>query len=245
MSRSITPRSLIVGVFRLLGITAQGEEPTSAELLEAFDRLNELIDAWSTQRLTMRVTGRTAYPLAAGQATYTIGPTGTTPTPDWIGERPTRVEAVAYLLTTSTEPTEIAMSELTEPAWQAIAQKSLSNTQPTLWTYETTMAAGTLTVWPVPSVSGTVVLYTPEALAQFTALTTEVVMPPGYVRALRYNLARELAPEYGLGVSPEIATSAAEALSDLKRLNTPMTDLGMDAGLLPRGTGGYNILTDM
>src|SRR6188474_3689472 len=106
MARTITPRSLIVGVFRLLGITAQGEDPSSAELLEAFDRLNELIDAWSTQRLTMRVTTRATYPIVAGQATYTIGPAGTIPTPDWTGERPTAIEAVAWLLETSTPTTE-------------------------------------------------------------------------------------------------------------------------------------------
>ena len=165
MARTITPRSLIVGVFRLLGITAQGEEPTAAELLEAFDRLNELIDAWSTQRLTMRVTSRHQYALVAGQASYTIGPVGSTPTPDWIGARPTTVDSVALLLSTSTPETEIPMSELTEAAYQAIAQKTLSNSQPTLWYYETTMTPGRFWVWPTPTTSANpLIIYAPEAL---------------------------------------------------------------------------------
>jgi len=246
MARSITPRSLLVGTFRLLGITAQGEDPSSAELMEAFDRLNELIDAWSTQRLTMRVTTRAEYALVAGQASYLIGPLGTLPTPDWVGPRPEFVESVALLLTSSTPETEIPMSELTEAAYQAIAQKDLANSQPTLWRYEPTMPCGTFTVWPIPDTSANpVIVYQPEALQQFVGLTTSYILAPGYTRALRYNLAKELATEYGRQLPPDIASAAADSLSDIKRLNTSMTDLGVDPGLLPvSGRYSYNIQTD-
>lgn len=246
MARSITPRSLITGTFRLLGIVAQGEDPNANELLEAFDRLNELIDAWSTQRLTMRVTTRAEYALVAGQGSYLIGPLGSLPAPDWVGPRPDFVESVALLLTSSTPETEIPMSELTEMAYQAIAQKDLANSQPTLWRYEPTMPCGTFTVWPIPDTAANpIIVYQPEALAQFVGLTTTYVMAPGYVRALRYNLAKELATEYGRQLPPDIASAAAESLSDIKRLNTPVVDLGMDPGLLPvAGRYSYNIQTD-
>jgi hypothetical protein len=246
MARSITPRSLIVGVFRLIGVTAQNEDPTSAELLEAFDRLNELIDAWSTQRLTMRVTTRAEYALVAGQGSYLIGPLGSLPAPDWVGPRPDFVESVALLLTSSTPETEIPMSELTEAAYQAIAQKDLANSQPTLWRYEPTMPCGTFTVWPIPDTSANpLIVYAAEALQQFVGLTTTYILAPGYTRALRYNLAKELATEYGRQLPPDIASAAAESLSDIKRLNTSMVDLGMDSGLLPvSGRYSYNVNTD-
>jgi len=247
MARTITPRSLLVGTFRLLGITAQGEDPTANELLEAFDRLNELIDAWSTQRLTMQVTTRAEYALVAGQAAYTLGPVGTVPTPDWLGARPEFVESMALLLTSSTPTTEIPLSDLTEAAYQAIAQKDLANSQPTLFRFEATMPAATFTLWPVPDTAANpIILYAAEALQQFTGLTTSYILAPGYTRALRYNLARELATEYGRQLPPDIASAAAESLSDIKRLNTPMADLGMDAGLLPvSGRYSYSITTDV
>lgn len=246
MARTITPRSLIVGVFRLLGITAQGEDPNANELMEAFDRLNELIDAWATQRLTMRVTTRSQYALVAGQAAYTLGPTGTVPTPDWIGARPEFVESVALLLTSSTPNTEIPMSELTEAAYQAIAQKDLANNQPTLFRFESTMPAATFTLWPVPDTAANpLIVYASEAMAQFVGLTTTYILAPGYTRALRYNLARELATEYGRQLPPDIASTAAESLSDIKRLNTVMSDLAVDPALLPvAGRYGYNIQSD-
>jgi len=246
MARTITPRSLVVSVFRLLGITAQNEDPTSAELLEAFDRLNELIDAWSTQRLTMRVTTRAEYALVAGQGSYLIGPLGSLPAPDWVGPRPEFVESVALLLTSSTPETEIPLSELTEAAYQAIAQKDLANSQPTLFRYEPTMPCGTFTLWPIPDTSANpVIVYAPQALSQFVGLTTAYIMAPGYTRALRYNLAKELATEYGRQLPPDIASAAADSLSDIKRLNTSMTDLAVDAGLLPvSGRYSYNIASD-
>jgi hypothetical protein len=246
MARTVTARSLIVGTFRLLGITAQGETPNANELLEAFDRLNEMVDGWSTQRLTMRVVTREQYALVSGQASYTIGPAGTTPTPDWIGARPEFVDSVALVLSSSTPEVEIPLGAMTEQAYQALTIKTMENSLPTLWYYDATMPSGTFTVWPVPNTADNpVVVYAPQATAQFPALATEVVLPPGYTDALRYNLAVRLAPEYGRQLSPEIALLAADTLGNIKRLNVGMVDLGFDPGLLPvSGRYGYNILTD-
>jgi hypothetical protein len=246
MARTVTARSLIVGTMRLLGVTAQGEEPSSAEMLEAFDRLNEMVDSWATQRLTMQVVSRSQYDLVAGQATYTIGPTGTVPTPDWIGARPESVDLVTLLLSYATPETELPLGALTEMAYQAIQQKTLENSQPTAVYYEATMPSGTFSFWPVPNTAiNPVIVYAPQALAQFAALTTSYVMAPGYVTALRYNLAKMLAPEYGKALTAEIAMGASDALGDIKRLNVPMMDLGFDPGLLPHtGRYGYNINTD-
>jgi hypothetical protein len=244
MARTVTARSLLVGVFRLLGITAQGEEPSAAELLEGFGRLNELVDAWATQRLTMQVTTRTEYALVSGQASYTIGPAALTP--DWTGARPEFVDAVTLVLASSTPDTEIPLSPLTTAAYQAIAQKAMENALPTAWYYEPTMPVGTFTFWPVPdTAANAVAVYAPQTLAQFATLTTEYVMAPGYTTAIRYNLAKMIAPEYGKALTAEIAVGAVESLGDIKRLNVPMMDLALDPGLLPRtGRYGYNIYTD-
>lgn len=245
MAITTNARALITGVFRLLGITAQGETPTSAEVIEALARLNEMLDGWALQPQTMRTVGRHVFDLVASQSAYTIGVTADTP--DWeLAARPTTIQNVTLLLTNATPDTEIPLSELTEAAYQAIQQKDLENSLPTAWYYEATMPTATLQLWPVPTdASNQIVLYVPEAAAQFANLVTEYTFAPGYVDALRYNLARRLAPEYGVTFRPDLAILADETLGHVKRQNVPLVDLALDPGLLPMcGRYGYNIYTD-
>jgi hypothetical protein len=46
-------------------------------------------------------------------------------------------------------------------------------------------------------------------------------MPPGYLRAFRYNLACEIAPEFGVEPPPTVARIAMTSKRDLKRQNNP------------------------
>lgn len=240
MAVTLTAQTLIKDALLLIQAIAPGEQPTGPELSDALRRLNELIDSWQTQRLTMRVVRREVLDLVADQASYTIGPDG-----DVDVDRPTFLENVRLLLTSSTPSTEIPLGEFTEAAWQAVAQKDLTNPLPTNYYYEATMPTATLTVWPVPTdASNDLVLYWPEVLEQFETLTASVTLAPGYARALRYNLAVELAPEYGKPMSAALVIGAADALGDIKRLNVSMTDLALDPGLISDRRGGYNINTD-
>ena len=82
-----------------------------------------------------------------------------------------------------------------------------------------------------------------EKTAQFPDLVTVVELAPGYARALRTNLAVELAPEFGRPPDPVIHQAAKESLADLKRANFPLVEVGIDPALTGGG-GSYNILTD-
>jgi hypothetical protein len=60
-----------------------------------------------------------------------------------------------------------------------------------------------------------------EELTQPPTLATQMLFPPGYLRAFTYNLAMELAPEFGIEPSQQVKRIAMTAKRDLKRINNP------------------------
>jgi hypothetical protein len=239
MAITTTARQLIRGALLQIGAVAQGEPVDAASEADAFVRLNELVDTWSTQRLTQRYVERVVATMVVGQSTYTVGLTG-----DFNITRPTFVDSCNLSLDTTTPPTEIPLSPMTDAAYQQLAQKELENSQPTQWYYEPTMPMGSIVLWPVPdSAANTLVIYVPVQLAQFATPATSYTLAPAYARALRLNLAVELAVEFGRPLDETTRWLAAESLADVKRLNVPMADLALDPALLAPGRSSWNIYT--
>ena len=58
-------------------------------------------------------------------------------------------------------------------------------------------------------------------LTQPAVLATVLAFPPGYLRAFKYNLACELAPEFGVEPSPQVSRIAMTSKRNLKRINNP------------------------
>lgn len=99
--------------------------------------------------------------------------------------------------------------------------------------WQPTFPYGTLWIYPNPSISGEVHLFTDQILAQFGELTDEVNLPQGYNRALKKLLALELAPTFGKTPSPLLVNQAKEAMEMLKDLNSsPVTTLRYDSDLV-------------
>ncbi len=89
-------------------------------------------------------------------------------------------------------------------------------------------------------------LYTPAALTGFDDLTTAHTFPPSYARALRYNLAVELSPEFGRPIDPQVLQMAGRFLQKLKQENWTPDLLVCDGGALSQSGSWstYNIYND-
>jgi hypothetical protein len=70
-------------------------------------------------------------------------------------------------------------------------------------------------------------------------------VPPGYLDAVRYNLAVRLSLEWGLPLKDGVAALASETLAAVQRLNAPTPQMDCNPGVLPMRSGrsGWSRLT--
>jgi hypothetical protein len=234
----MTTSELITASLQRLGVIDADETPTGTEMNDALDRLNDLIDAWGTERLSMYTSSRTTWPITSGTAAYAIGPGSVVNR-----ARPVYVDDIRFIDTSQDPDLEMPLSRLTVEGYAAIPQKALTSNYPTCVYYNLTYPTGTLTFWMVPT-STTLqgVIYAPVAVTEL-ALSDTISLPPGYRRFLRDALAVELAPEYAVQPAPALMQSAIESKADVKRANIRLLDLNIDAMWKPRH-GQYNIFSD-
>jgi hypothetical protein len=144
----------------------------------------------------------------------------------------------------TTQPLEIPILILTYEQWQYIPVKYLGSTIPTRVYYETSDPIGVLHYWPYPTSDIQAVIYVAQQLLQIPSLDYRIALPPGYLRALQYNLAVELADRFPrANLKPASIKIAAEAKAWIKRRNTRPIDIQVDRAVLP-WSYPYNIYTD-
>lgn len=234
----MTTLELITAAMKRIGVLDATESPTGQEANDALERLNDLIDSWGTERLTMYTSLRTTWSLVANQAAYTVGDGG-----DVDIARPLYIDDLKFIDTSQSPALEMPLGMLTVEAYAAIPQKALTSTYPSYAYYNLTYPLATLTFWMVPT-SSTLqgALYAPVAVTEL-ALSDTLSLPPGYRRFMRDTLAVELSPEYQVEPAQALVMSAIESKADIKRANIRLMDLSVDAMWKPRH-GQYNIFSD-
>jgi hypothetical protein len=216
-------RGLIYGALRLLGVLRPGQTANTDSLSDGLAALNELIDGWNTERLTVRVVQRDVYPLD-GRESYGIAPQ--------------RVEHAGYVDSSGSETPLNVIRDQTR--WAAIANKPQTGTPSDVW-IEYADPEALAYVHPVPA-GGFLALYQWRVLELFAGLESEIALPKGYAIALRYNLALDLAPAFVMMAKipqpliADIAAKAAEYKGRIKSLNVPVLELECDEALLERSS---------
>lgn len=220
---------------RLLNVIQPGEDPSSEDGQTAFDVLNRWMDWLGTQRQTIYFLTRTTQTLTASTASYTIGTGGTINI-----ARPVWIDKAMLVLDTAASPTtEVPIRVLTDDEYAGWPQKSLTSSLPAAIWYDHNWSSGLGRIYPlpIPDVGTTqLVLYTPTALIEFADQSTVYTFPPGYRRAITYNLALELSLYYPAATAPpNLATFAADSLADVKRANLRLSHVVIDPALSRRG----------
>jgi hypothetical protein len=215
---STTAHDVIRGSMRLIGAVDPGEELTADEASDGLELLNEMLESWSTERLSVYQILQENFTLVAGTASYTIGSGATFNT-----TRPLNILSGFIRYSSVDYPLAI----LTREEYDRIALKTTSYLPESLY-YQPSVANGTIYLYGVPDYAYTLYIDSTKQLQSFTALTTTIVLPPGYKRAIRYALALEIAPEYNRKVPDAVLAIARESKAAIKRLNSRTPKLRLD-----------------
>ena len=229
---------------RLIGALASGEQPTGAEASDALCVLNQMLDSWNAERLMIFAIIISEFPLTPTQQTYTLGPGGNFNT-----VRPAKIERISIVsLTNPAQPLELPIQYYTARDWQEEVPVKLINTTLPLAVYDDQeFPYRNLSFWPIPAVAVNTRIYFWTPLSQFASLTTKVSFPPGYLEALRYNLAvrlmAEMPGDYNQVTAGITQGLAQSSLARVRIMNEPIIELFCDDALVNRG-GYYDYRSD-
>lgn len=207
---AIIALDLIKSSLRLISAIAIGETPTAQETQDSLRVLNDLLETWSTENLTVYTQETLTFPLVPGQGSYTIGASG-----NWVATRPVNID-LAY---TRYQGVDFPLERIDEDWYNLIALKNQQSQIPCWFKYDADFPLGVVTLWPVPNFASTVTLTVNKQFAAVATSATVISYPPGYSKALRYALAIDLASEFGLPVSPKVDDVARYAKAAIKRAN--------------------------
>ena len=205
----------IVGAMRLLGVLAEGETPSAETANDALFALRQMIDSWDTERLSVFSTQDQVFSWPSGERTRTLGPTG-----DFVGLRPVLLDDATYFRDPQTN-VSYGIKFINQQQYDGIAVKTVTSTYPQVIFTNMTYPDIEMVIYPVPLRLLEWHFISVEKLTQPALLSTEMSFPPGYLRAFRYNLACELAPEFGVEPSPTVSRIAMYSKRNLKRINNP------------------------
>ena len=205
-----TGKTILLGALRLLNVKQSAEVLESDELEDGKNVLNELIDAWSNEKLMQPALVEVTHTLTSSDGTYTIGSGG-----DIDVTRPLSIESM-YI---RRNDLDYKVTKLENQEFSSIYNKTTESDFPSSFYYRESYPLGEINFYPIPSEANTLVMQVWTQISQITNMDTVLTLPPGYNRALRYNLAIDLAPEYSAGIPPAVAQVAKDSKAWIKTAN--------------------------
>jgi hypothetical protein len=224
-----TALDLITASMRLVGILASNETPKAQEANDALDVLNDMLESWSTEALSVWGSAVETFVTVGGQAAYTIGPGG-----NWNTARPVRIGDDAYC---TLNGVDYEVTKWGQAEYDAVTLKSQQQPIVERFLYVNDNPLGIVTLYPTPSQALPITFDTDRVLAQIPTLATVLIYPPGYYIAMRYTLAILLAGEYGSPIAPEVTSIGISAKANIKRANKKRAFAKFDNALTSGGDG--------
>ena len=205
----------INGALRLIGQLAEGETPSAATSNDALTAMNQMLDSWSSERLSVFSTQDQQFTWPANTINRTIGPTG-----NFVGNRPVLLDDSTYFRDPANN-ISFGIKIINQQQYDGIAVKTVTSTYPQVIWLNMDMPNMSMYIYPVPTKALEWHFISVTELVEPATLATTLVVPPGYLRAFRFNLAAEIAAEFGVEPPPQVQRIAMSSKRNIKRINNP------------------------
>lgn len=202
-------QDLLTASLRTILALDPGDTPSSSELNDAQTIANNYLDGLSAETLPVFNLTRETFPLN-GSAFYTIGPSGGMAT-----VKPIKIEAANVVLANGASHS-IRVVPVEE--WNSVPDKTATGLFAEVLYYDDNFPNATFYMHPKPT-GGTIELYSYKPLAQFVNLTDPLNLAPGYLRLLRYGIAKEAALEWNRAWTDVSESILADAKATVLGLN--------------------------
>lgn len=207
-----TAAEIIENALRKIGVIASGEDPSSAEQADGLTALNQLIESLSNENMLIFDDNEETFVLTASDGEYTMGSSG-----DFNTTWPIKITDARLKITSQSPNYELPIAILSLDEWKQIVQKNTSSSLVTALYVDYAYPLANLKLWPVPTVGESLILNSQKLITSFATAGTTVSLPPGWNRFLEYQLAVDIAPEYGTEASQTVQRIALESKNALKR----------------------------
>jgi hypothetical protein len=242
-----TVGDIIRASMRKIGVLAAGEPLPADQGNDALETFTQMVDSWALETLLIPIVNVVTHTLITGTSEYTIGIYPTAPIPDSHIET-ARPEKIITSFIRDSAGTDFHLRKMEARQYSLISRKTTEARPSRIYVREG---------WPLDTILFDTVPYANETLhleviqplsgiLSTANLTDEINLPPGYEKALIYNLAIDLADEWQQTVTSSVATLAIEGKKLIKRSNYRDIVLRVDRALSDKrkGYGRYNITSD-
>lgn len=234
----LTAQDYIKMSMRELGVIAHGESLTDEELQDNLQTLNIMLSSWAAEEIVHQAIVKESFTLSYASATYTIGQDQTFNT-----VKPISIK-IAKITDSNSYDYPIYLKDVFY--FESITNKTLKG-RPKILYYDPGITQpngeiGKIYLYPQRDITYTLTIHSQKPFTEFTGLTAQFDFPQYMERAIKFNLAAELASGYGKSISPKLEKLAEDSLNVLHRVNIKNNDIIFDFNY--RGKGNtYNIKT--
>jgi hypothetical protein len=196
-----TARDIIKSALRKIAVLGTGSSLDATEANDALGTLNSMLASWSVEGNMVYAETKETFPLTSA-ASYTMGSGG-----DFNTTRPNKI-VTAY---TTLGATDYPLTMYDDASYASIADKTTAQGIPQILYNDGNFPLITIRLWPIPSGTTSITIYSEKPLMAFDTLDTAYAMPAEYQMALEFNLAMLLAPEYEREASSTVARTAIKS----------------------------------
>ncbi len=204
-----TARDIIEIALRKIHVLGRGQSLQNDEAQDALTALNDMLASWSVEGGYVFTETTETFNLTSA-ASYTIGSGG-----DFDTDRPFEIVS-AYV---SDASTDYPLMLIDQKEYSRISNKTIAGVPDQLY-FDNNYPLANIKLYPVPSAANTLTLNSYKPLTSFAGLSNTVNLPPGYNRALVFNLAVELAPDYSKEPTGTVLSVAEQSKSIIFTSNT-------------------------